>query len=379
MSFRPSIKAKWEGDLAVVAIAGHLSLYRPDSYALAVLQLADSLGGISVDDVNQTLLAGGRRQVARRMLQQAVRDRALEERDGRLHLTKWGYDSLRVDHAAWIECRNNGTWLILMLEGFGPLVENLPVVPVAPFDDKADSLAWQELDHTTIQGGDERYPGLSKLLQDLVARCSLPAWYDGRSEKLLINPLQDNAKVGHAEMKAQISFESDGTGQWRVTDLDLRAKRFLGGIKGGVVGQVGAGVAANFFDECLRRAGYQPVDGGGYLPSADNLAGPMVNFTELSFRHRISLGRWEVDFFGSVRTEEISTALDWFVRYGLPSAGVLSSDQLLKAADDYLRRAGVSPDGLDRAALRAAFRRSLPSGLNRAELSRIKHPLLFSL
>jgi hypothetical protein len=51
MSNTLQIRATWSGEMDVVALVGHLSLYRADSHALALLQLADSLGGITEVEV----------------------------------------------------------------------------------------------------------------------------------------------------------------------------------------------------------------------------------------------------------------------------------------------------------------------------------------
>ena len=74
MSNALQISASWAGKMYVAALAGHLSLYRPESHALALLQLSDTFGGTTVEEVDRVLLAGQRRQIARRMLEQSVRD-----------------------------------------------------------------------------------------------------------------------------------------------------------------------------------------------------------------------------------------------------------------------------------------------------------------
>ena len=142
MSNALQISASWSGMMDVVALAGHLSLYRADSHALALLQLADTMGGVTEADVDRVLLAGQRRQIARRMLEQSVRDRALVlQEDGRYYLSDWGRASLKEDKAAWVE-HSEGAWMMLVGDQLGPLFANLPILPVAALDEKADADEW---------------------------------------------------------------------------------------------------------------------------------------------------------------------------------------------------------------------------------------------
>ncbi len=372
------IQATWSGQMWVVAIAGNLSLYRSNSYSLALLALADSLGTLTVEDVDQVLLAGQRRQIARRMLEQVVRDRGLElDETGRYVLTTWGRASLKDDKAAWIE-HSEGAWMLLLGDQFEPLFAKLPLVPVAPVDEKSDADEWQGLAASTIAAGDVRYPGLTKLMQELTAGNSIDGWFGQRREKLLINPLSNPAKVRARQTKVELVAHSDGAGGWSIAKVDFPQMRSLGKMATGLKGQSINGVKAEYFDGRLAKAGYRRMDGGLYQPNDANLASSQVDLSTMCFRHRLTVGNWDVKLTSAVGASHLEQALDWFVQHGLNDAGIGTMEGLMKQASVYLRKAGIDPVTLDQATLRAAFQRQRPLGLNRAARSRTMYPLYFN-
>lgn len=363
--------------MSVAALAGHLSLYRPDSHALALLQLADTLGGVTEADVDRVLLAGQRRQIARRMLTQSVRDRALFVReDGRHDLTEWGRASLKVDKCAWIE-HSEGAWMMLVADQLAPLFAELPVLPVAALDEKAEADQWENLPPESIIRGNQRYPGMTKLLQNLAAGSSFDGWFGQRREKLLINPSSNPPKISFREVRTHLVASSEGAGAWRLEEIDFLQMKSLGKMSHGLIGQTTKGVSADFFREDLIRAGYAPLAGGLCLPSTEKLASASVQMDTLEFRHRLTVGGWDVTLVGSIGTTDFCQALDWFVQYGLKDSGVQSMPGLLKEAAAYVSSVGLDPAGLEPSALRGAFARVRPARLNRAALSRVLYPLYF--
>lgn len=377
MSCPLEISAVWTGRMSVAALAGHLSLYQPDSHALALLQLADTLGGVTEADVDRVLLAGQRRQIARRMLTQSVRDRALFVReDGRHDLTEWGRASLKVDKRAWIE-HSEGAWMMLVADQLAPLFVELPVLPVAALDEKADADHWESLPPETIMRGNQRYPGMTKLLQNLATGSSFDGWFGQRREKLLINPSSNPPKISFREVRTQLVASSDGSGAWKIEEVDFQQMKSLGKMSHGLIGQTTTGVSAEFFREDLVRAGYAPLAGGLYLPSAEKLASESVKIETLEFKHRLSVRGWDVTLVGRIGATDLHQALGWFVQYGLKDGGVQTLAGLLKDATAYVSSVGLDPAGLDQRALRDALTRVRPLRLNRAALSRALYPLYF--
>lgn len=378
MSNALQISASWAGNMYVAALAGHLSLYRPNSHALALLQLADTLGGVTEADVDRVLLAGQRRQIARRMVEQSVRDRALYQRDdGRYDLTEWGRASLKEDKAAWVE-HAEGAWMALVGDQLAPLFAGLPVLPIAALDEKADANDWDGLPAGVIMAGDQRYPGLTTLLRSLATGSSFDGWFGQRREKLLINPLSDPPKIRIREVRVQLRVGSAGTGSWTIEQIEFPQMKSLAKLSHGLVGQTAVGVAANFFGDHLRRAGYAPLAGGLYLPSEEKLASASVTLQSREFKHRLSVSGWDVSLVGRIGAAHLDQALDWFVRHGLKESGVHSMDSLSKEASDYVRTVGLDSAGFDQGALRRALGRSRPAHLNRAARSRALYPLFFA-
>jgi hypothetical protein len=378
MSNALQISATWTGNMYVAALVGHLSLYRPDSYALALLQLADTLGGLTEADVDRVLLAGQRRQIARRMVEQSVRDRALFQRDdGRYDLTEWGRASLKEDQAAWVE-HAEGAWMALVGDQLAPLFAGLPVLPIAALDEKADANDWDGLPAELIMAGDQRYPGFTTLLRSLATGSSFDGWFGQRREKLLINPLSDPPKIRIREVRVQLRVGSAGTGSWTIEQIEFPQMKSLAKLSHGLVGQTAVGFAASFFGDHLRRAGYEPLAGGLYLPSEEKLVSASVNLQSREFKHRLSVGGWDVSLVGRIGAAHLDQALDWFVRYGLKESGVQSMGSLSKEASDYVRTVGLDPAGLDQGALSRALGRSRPAHLNRAARSRALYPLFFA-
>jgi hypothetical protein len=377
MSNSIQISATWSGMMDVVALAGHLSLYRAESHALALLQLADILGGVTEADVDRVLLAGRRRQIARRMLEQSVRDRALVlKENGRYDLSDWGRASLKEDKAAWVE-HSEGAWMMLVGDQLGPLFANLPVLPVAALDEKADADEWGSLQSEVIMAGDHRYPGLTTLLQSLAMGSSFVGWFGQRREKLLINPLSNPPKIRRREAKAQLYASSTGAGIWKIEKIVFSQMKSLDKMSHGLINQTAKGVTADFFSSYLAKAGYTPLAGGLFLPSLNKLASASVQMDAREFNHRLSVGGWDVTIVGRIGTTDLGQALDWFVMHGLKDSGVQSMASLLKQAADYVRTVGLEPAGVDQAALRNAFSRVRPVRLNRAALSRALYPLYF--
>lgn len=377
MSHTLKIRAVWTGRMSVAALDGHLSLYRPDSHSLALLQLADTLGGVTEADVDRVLLAGQRRQIARRMLTQCVRDRALFVReDGHHDLTEWGRASLKVDKRAWIE-HSEGAWMMLVADQLAPLFAELPVLPVAALDEKAEADQWENLPPESIIRGNQRYPGMTKLLQNLATGSSFDGWFGQRREKLLINPSSNPPKISFREVRTHLVASSEGAGAWRLEEVDFLQMKSLGKMSHGLIGQATIGVSADFFREDLIRAGYAPLAGGLYLPSTEKLASASVQMDTLEFRHRLTVGGWDVTLVGRIGATDLCQALDWFVQYGLKDSGVQSMPGLLKEAAAYVSSVGLDPAGLEPSALRGAFARVRPSRLNRAALSRTLYPLYF--
>ncbi len=377
MSHSLQISAEWSGRMSLAALVGHLSLYRPDSHALALLQLADTLGGVTEADVDRVLLAGQRRQIARRMLAQSVRDRALfVQEDGRHGLTEWGRASLKEDKSAWIE-HSEGAWMMLVADQLAPLFPELPVLPVAALDEKAEANQWESLPSDNIMRGDQCYPGMTKLLQNLATGSSFDGWFGQRREKLLINPSSNPPKISFREARTRLAVSSAGAGSWKIEKVDFLEMKSLGKMSHGLVGQTTTGVTADFFREYLFRAGYTPRAGGFYLPSAEKLASASVQMEALEFKHRLSVRGWDVTLVGRIGATDLGQALDWFVMHGLKDSGVQSMAGLLKQAADYVRSVGLEPAGVDQAALRNALTRVRPARLNRAALSRALYPLYF--
>lgn len=377
MSNALQISASWAGKMYVAALAGHLSVYRPESHALALLQLSDTFGGTTVEEVDRVLLAGQRRQIARRMLEQSVRDRALFLRDdGRYDLTEWGRASLKEDKAAWVE-HAEGAWMTLVGDQLAPLFASLPVIPIAALDEKADADEWNSLPSEVIMEGDARYPGLTSLLRSLATGSSFNAWFGQRREKLLINPLSNPPKIRIREVRVELQVRSAGNGSWQIEGIKFLQMKSLAKLAHGLIGQTAVGVAADFFESYLRRSGYAPLARGLYLPSEEKLASDSVTLQSREFKHRLSVGGWDVSLIGRVGASHLDQALDWFVQYGLKDSGVQSMPGLLKEAAAYVSSVGLDPAGLEPSALRGAFARVRPARLNRAALSRALYPLYF--
>lgn len=267
--------------------------------------------------------------------------------------------------------------MMLVADQLAPLFAGLPVLPVAALDEKAEADQWASLPSDDIMRGDQRFPGMTKLLQNLATGGSFDGWFGQRREKLLINPSSNPPKISFREVRTRLIASSAGTGSWKIEKVDFLEMKSLGKMSHGLVDQTTPGVSADFFREDLVRAGYTPLAGGWYLPSAEKLASASIQMEALEFKHRLSVRGWDVTLVGRIGANDMGQALDWFVMHGLKDSGVQSMAGLLKQAADYVRSVGLDPAGLDQTALRCAFARVRSARLNRAALSRAVYPLYF--
>ena len=227
------------------------------------------------------------------------------------------------------------------------------------------------------RGGDQRYPGLTRLLQKLAAGISFDGWFGQRREKLLINPLSNPPKIRRRETKAELVATSTSAGVWEIKKIEFPKMKSLGKMSHGLVGQTTKGVTAEFFASYLAKAGYTPLIGGLFLPSPEKMASSSVQMESREFQHRLSIRGWDIALAGQIGAADLGQALGWFVQYGLKDSGVQSMDGLLKQASDYVRLVGLDPARVDHVALRHAFERVRPVRLSRAALSRALYPLYF--